>query len=267
MIALPWNLALSLLLLTAFSTEALIVHVDVHGESNITNYSDDAPPIPAQGSFPRHLVYRNSTSSQAAEICPEEVPIKEIHSVELEDVSEDSPLRSEFWWSGSSNIYVEFSHRGMHRGKSIYFDDLLNALVSVPLHATYEGMQEPVKCTIKRARPLRKDEILFTADIVLRDDVNEVSSPIRDLKGRDTGAKIIVGVFRTKWVAGTAVDGCNPECSMGAYFEGGLRSLQHLAKKFYIGGTEQLQKPVQEANRDMETFTLLDGLIEYPKVS
>jgi len=230
--------------------------------ATIANHTDVQISMPVKAFFAHdEETGLDSTKTNATGLDFESfVPIKEILYVKLSNV------RAHLM-SGPEKVYVEFSHRGKRRGESLPFHNLLEAsLVNLPLIANDEGMQEPVKCTIKRARSLLGDKILFTADVVLR-DTDEVTGIVRDLKGRDTGARLKLGLFATDWVSATAVEGSNQESNMGMYFEGGVMALEHLARRLFIGGTEVLKKPVEEANPELETIQLLDGLIEYPKVS
>jgi len=67
---------------------------------------------------------------------------------------------------------------GKHMGESHDLSSLLESShVNVSLLANDEGKQEPIKCTIKRARSFLRDEIIFTSDIALR-DADEVTGVV-----------------------------------------------------------------------------------------
>eukprot|EP00579_Thalassiosira_antarctica_P009733 CAMPEP_0201920676 /NCGR_PEP_ID=MMETSP0903-20130614/9225_1 /ASSEMBLY_ACC=CAM_ASM_000552 /TAXON_ID=420261 /ORGANISM="Thalassiosira antarctica, Strain CCMP982" /LENGTH=690 /DNA_ID=CAMNT_0048457475 /DNA_START=93 /DNA_END=2165 /DNA_ORIENTATION=+ len=189
------------------------------------------------------------------------VPIKEIDYVQIFNAGVESPLRMR-----PDNLYVEFSHRGVYRGKSLPLNDLLEAShVSLPLVATEEAMQEPVMCKIKRYHLFFPDETLFTADVSLRDE--EVgTSVVHDLKGRDTGARIKLSLFATEWV-GEYAEGirADPPQNIDFYFVALVKGLEQLVPIFVLGGTESLRQPVQAADPNLATEVVLDGLIEYPK--
>jgi hypothetical protein len=184
------------------------------------------------------------------------IPVKEIEYVLLVNASDNSLLMKR-----PDKLYVEFSHRGRPRGKSMPLSDH-HAYVNLPILATEEAMWEPIKCTIKRHRRFFPDKVLFTSDIDLRDS-NEVTSVIRDLKGNDTGARIKLHLFFTEWVAGT-FDGFNPPRNIDHFYLGAISVLDYMSGIFFIGGTEVLQKPREVANPEIPTVKVLDGLIEYP---
>lgn len=100
-------------------------------------------------------------------------------------------------------LFIEFVHRGAVRGTSLPLNNLLeSSYVNLPILADDEGMMEPIKCLIKRNKRFSPDKVLYTADVVFRDGV-EPKSVIRDMKGRDIGARIELKIWDTEYIAAT----------------------------------------------------------------
>lgn len=190
------------------------------------------------------------------------VPIKEILDVKIFHAHAKCLLRRR-----PDKLYVEFYHRGAYRGKSLPLkNDLLeSSYVNLPILATEEAMQEPIKCKIKRERRFFPDKTLFTSDVVLRDE-ELATSVVHDLKGKDIGARIQLRLFATEWVQET-VEGerVNPPPNMDFYYVILTKMLKRLISLFFIGGADALQKPVKKADPHLPTEAILEGLIEYPK--
>lgn len=69
------------------------------------------------------------------------------------------------------------------------------------------------------------------------------------------GARIKLGLFMTEWAAGT-FDGVNHPRSIDHYYLGAIYLLDYLAARFFIGGTEVLEKPRDMSNLDLPTTSI-----------
>lgn len=187
------------------------------------------------------------------------LPIKEIASVKIFNGHHRLLRRPH-------KLYVEFSHRGKVRGKSLPLDNLLeSSWTNLPLLANEEGLNAPVKCEIRRRRFLLPDKVLFTVDVDLRTERNgNIWSDIFDRKGHKTGALMKLEMFISEWIDGPFDQGTRSFKNMDFYFKMLSHSFGSFAVTFFPGDVERLRKPTQAADPNLEEISLLGGLIEYP---
>ena len=198
-------------------------------------------------------------AAEASVAGEERVPVREILLVKFFNVEPRSRLRRR-----PNQLYVEFHHRGKRRGSSLPLNNLLEASrVTLPLRAAEEDLHEPLKCQVKRSRRFLPDSTLFTVDVDLRDNSDQVYTDVKDRQNNTIGT-IMIEFFETEWTAGLDFDAEDPRPNQDLYLKLLPMGIKKLVPKFFIGGAENLIKPRQAANPDLPTIKVLNNMIEYP---
>jgi len=247
---------------------------DSCGNSDVDAPRYEAPSLQATATVEPYA-YQNHTTSEAAayfslpsdmSASSPNLPISEIVSVVIRGVDGSNRLARPLT-RRPDRLYVSFAHRGAHRGTSLPLNDRLEAsFVNLPILDTDEARLEPVRCTIMRRRRFCPDEKLYTADVIFRhgrvwrdengngvvDEGEEFvereltgTSVVRDMKGRDTGAKIELRLLSTEYIA-ASVEGnrVDKPPKIDVYYKLFTAALPLALSRFFVGnGTSTFSKP------------------------
>jgi len=226
------------------------------------------------------------------------IPMKEIISVQIFDPKSLHPpfvsLVSDILSKDKNvELYATFEVNGEEKGASIKFDiqgGIDRAYVNLPIEARDRDLKQPVKCTIRKRRTMfafffkKENKALFTADLFLQNDnhdsdtgMGHVTAILRDHEGNNVGLSIKAEVFNTEWKSANlgkkevtmekrkSRKVNTEEKKMDWYLQLFQKLIPIQVKNMNLGGAEVLEKPTKEANKNLPTMSLLNGVFEYPK--